>query len=160
MRYVIREKFFHITEDSTITDDAGRAVFQVNGKLFSIHYRLSIRDLNGNEVAAINRRLIALTPTYEITRGDQELAEVRKKIFSPFIDRYTVDVPGPDDLEVTGSLFEHEYTMRRGGQVLATVSKQWMTLTETYGIDIALGQDDVLILATVLALDLAEDREH
>ncbi len=160
MRYVIREKFFHITEDSTITDDAGRAVFQVNGKLFSIHDRLSIRDLNGNEVAAVNRRLIALTPTYEITRGDQELAEVRKKIFSPFIDRYTVDVPGPDDLEVTGSLFEHEYTMRRGGQVVATVSKQWMTLTETYGIDIAPGQDDVLILATVLALDLAEDREH
>ncbi len=160
MRYVIREKFFHITEDSTITDDAGRAVFQVNGKLFSIHDRLSIRDLTGNEVAAVNRRLIALTPTYEITRGDQELAEVRKKIFSPFIDRYTVDVPGPDDLEITGSLFEHEYTMRRGGQVVATVSKQWMTLTETYGIDIAPGQDDVLILATVLALDLAEDREH
>jgi len=40
------------------------------------------------------------------------------------------------------------------------VSKQWFSMTETYGVDIASGQDDLLILACVLALDLAEDRER
>ena len=48
----------------------------------------------------------------------------------------------------------------RAGQVVAVVSKQWFSLTETYGVDIAPGQDDPFILACVLALDLAEDREH
>jgi uncharacterized protein YxjI len=159
MRYVIREKFFHLGEDSVITDDAGTPRFQVDGKLFSLHDRLLMRDMAGNEVAEIHRKLLALTPTYEIERKGVEV-EMRKQLFSPFIDRYTIDVPGPDDLAVEGSLFEHEYTFRRGGQVVATVSKQWISLTATYGVEVASGEDDVLILACVLALDLAEDREH
>jgi uncharacterized protein YxjI len=61
---------------------------------------------------------------------------------------------------MTGSLFEQEYTISRAGQAVAIVSKQGFSLTETYGVDIAPGQDDPLILACVLALDLAEDKEH
>ena len=61
---------------------------------------------------------------------------------------------------MTGSLFEHEYTIARDGHVVATVSKRWLSLTETYGVDVAPGEDDLLILASVLALDLAEDRER
>ena len=75
-------------------------------------------------------------------------------------DRFTIDLPGPEDLHMTGSLFEHEYTIARDGQVVATVSKAWLSLTDTHGVDIAPGEDDVLILASVLALDLAEDRER
>lgn len=160
MRYVIKEKFFHIGEDSQITDASGTVAFQVDGKIFSLHNQLTIRDPAGNEVATVHRKLLALTPTYEISRAGQQDTEIRKQMFTFFGDRYTVDVPGPDDLEVKGSLFEHEYTMTRGGQVVATVSKQWMSLTATYGIETAPGQDDVLILATVLALDLAEDQEQ
>jgi uncharacterized protein YxjI len=160
MRYIIREKLFHLGEDSAITDESGQPVFQVDGKIFSLHNTLVVRDLTGNEVARVERELIALTPTYQITVHGQEIAEVRKKLFSPLIDRYTVDIPGPDDLAVAGSLFEHEYTFRRGETVIATVSKAWMSLTATYGVDVAPGENDLLILTTVLALDLAEDQEH
>jgi len=162
MRYIIREKMFRLGEDSEITDEAGRVVLRVDGKVLSLHHTLVIRDSAGNEVAQVRKRLIALRPTYEISRAGQEVAEVRKKLFSPFIDRFTIDVPGPDDLEMKGSFFEHEFTISRQGQVVATVSKQWISLTATYGVDIAPGEDDVLLLASVLALDLAEDaeREH
>jgi uncharacterized protein YxjI len=160
MRYIIREKLFHLGEDSAITDESGQPVFQVDGKIFSLHNTLVVRDLTGNEVARVERQLIALTPTYQITVHGQEIAEVRKKLFSPLIDRYTVDIPGPDDLAVEGSLFEHEYTFRRGDATIATVSKAWMSLTATYGVDVAPGENDLLILTTVLALDLAEDQEH
>ena len=160
MRYMIREKFFHLGEDSTIMNEAGQPIFEVDGKVLSLHDRLIVRDLAGTEVVNVHRRLMTLRPTYEITRGGETLATVRKHFFSPFVDRFTVDIPGPDDLEMDGSLFEHEYTISRAGQVVAVVSKQWFSLTETYGVDIAPGQDDPLILACVLALDLAEDREH
>ena len=160
MRYLIREKFFRLGEDSTILNEAGQPILEVDGKVLSLHNRLIIRDRNGHEVASVHRRLLALRPTYEITRGGQELAEVRKHLISPFVDRFTVDLPGPDDLHITGSLFEHEYTITRAGQVVATVSKHWLTLRDTYGVEIAPGQDDVLILACVLALDLAQDRER
>jgi uncharacterized protein YxjI len=160
MRYVIREKIFHLGEDSVIMNESGQPILEVDGKVLSLHNRLIVRDMAGNELLQVQRRLLALRPTYEITRGGQELAEVRKKLISPFVDRFTVDIPGPDDLHISGSLFEHEYTFTLGGMVVATVSKRWLSLSETYGVDIAPGQDDVLILACVLALDLAEDRER
>src|SRR5690349_15076902 len=72
MRYAIREKFIHLGEDSDITDESGNAVFHVDGKVFTIHDRLVVRDMRGEEVANIHRRLIALRPTYEIERQGQE----------------------------------------------------------------------------------------
>jgi uncharacterized protein YxjI len=158
VRYVIRERFFRLGEDSDITDEQGRPVLNVDGRVLTLHDTLIVRDLQGTEVARVQRQLIALRPTYHITRQGQELAEVRKKLISPFVDRYTIDIPGPDDLNVTGSLLEHEYTIERGNRVVATVSKRWISLTETYGVEIAPGEDDLVILASVLAIDLAEDR--
>jgi uncharacterized protein YxjI len=160
VRYQIREKFFRLTEDSTITDDAGQPVFQVEGKLFSLHNTLVMRDMAGREVATIRKHLISLRPTYEITRGSTDLATVRKKLIAFLGDRFTVDIPGPHDLEVKGNLLEHDYTITQDGQVVATVSKHWISLTDSYGVDIAPGQDVALILASVLVLDLVEDAEH
>jgi uncharacterized protein YxjI len=108
MRYMIGEKFFRLGEDSTIMNETGQPVFEVDGKILSLHDRLIVRDLAGNEVVNVHRRLLTLTPTYEITRGADTLATFRKHFFSPFVDRFTVDIPGPDDLEMSGSLFEHE----------------------------------------------------
>jgi uncharacterized protein YxjI len=160
VRYIIRERFFRLGEDSDITDEQGRPVLHVDGKVLTLHDTLIVRDLQGTEVARVQRQLIALRPTYDITRQGQELAEVRKKLISPFVDRYTIDIPGPDDLHVTGSLFEHEYKIERDNRVVATVSKRWISFTETYGVEIAPGEDDLVILTAVLAIDLAEDRER
>jgi uncharacterized protein YxjI len=158
--YLIRERLFRLGEDSDITDDAGQPVLRVDGKVLSLHDRLVLRDPEGKEVGQVQRKLVALRPTYRITVGGQEAAEVRKHLFTPFGDRFTIDVPGPDDLEMKGNLFDHEYTIQRGGEAVATVSKRWFTLRDTYAVDVAPGQDDLLILASVLALDLAEDRER
>jgi len=160
MRYVIREKFFRLGEDSTITDEFGRPVIEVDGKVFTLHHTLIMRDLNGNELARVRKQLVALGQTYHVTRDGQEIAAIRKKIISPFVDRFRVDIPGSEELRVTGSLFEHNYTITWGNQVVATVSKAWISLTDTYGVDIVPGMDDVLILATVLALDLTADEER
>ena len=160
MRYIIKERFFRLGEDSDILDESGRPVYRVDGKVFTLRDRLVVNDLSGREVASVHRKLLAFRPTYEIGVGGREVAEVRKHFFTPFRDKFTIDVPGPDDLEMTGSLLDHDFTIRRGGQVVATVSKAWLTLRDTYGVEIAPGEDDLLILASVLAVDLAEDRER
>jgi uncharacterized protein YxjI len=158
--YLIRERFFRLGEDSEITDEQGRAAFEVDGKVLSLRDRLIIRDPEGREVAQVHRKLAALRPTYKVTIGGEDAAEVRKRLFTPFGDRFTIDVPGPDDLEMAGDLFDHEFSIRRGDQVVATVSKRWFSMRDTYAVDVAAGQDDLLILASVLALDLAEDQER
>ena len=159
MRYIIREKLLTFGQDSIIKDEKGRPVFDVDGKALSLLNTLDIRDMEKNKVATIKQKLPSITPTYEIRLEGQESAEISKKLISPFIDRFTVDIPGPDDLHIKESLLSgHEYTISTKDQVVATVSKGWFKEPESYGVDIAPGQDDVLILSCVLVLDLIENR--
>ena len=158
--YVIKEKFLGLGDDFEITDDDGRAVYRVDGKVFTLRGRLVLEQPGVGEVATVERHLVALRPTYAITIGGEKAADVRKHFFTPFRDKFTIDIPGPDDLEVTGNLLDHEYRIERGGETVATASKRWFTLRDTYGVDIAEGEDHLLILASVLALDLAVAREE
>jgi uncharacterized protein YxjI len=158
--YLIREHIFRLGEHADITDESGRTVLRVDGKVLSLHNRLVIRDAGGGEVAQVHRRLAALRPTYQISVGGEKVAEVRKHFLTPFGDRFTIDIPGPDDLEMEGNLLDHEFTIAQAGQTIATVSKRWFSLHDTYAVDIAQGQDHLLILASVLALDLAEEQER
>jgi uncharacterized protein YxjI len=160
MRYLMRQKIFALGDDFTIKDETGRDVYFVDGKALSFGDQLSFRDMQGNELAFIKQKLFAWGKTYELYRGGTVAAVVKKELFTFFSCRFTVDVPGPDDLELQGNLLDHEFTIRRGDQTVATVSKRWLALRDTYAVEIAEGEDHLLLLACVLALDLAEDRER
>ena len=147
-------------EDSDITDEAGQPVLHVDGKVMSLHNRLVLQDPSGREAGQVHRKLAALRPAYEITIGGKDVAEVRKHLFTPFGDRFTIDVRGAGDLEINGDLLSHEFTIERDGQTVAAISRRWLTVTTSYTVNVAPGEDDVLILASVLALDLAIDAEH
>jgi len=158
--YVIREKMFRLAEDSDITNETGEPVLRVEGKIMSPHKRLILRDPAGREVAQVHRKLAALRPTYEITIDGKNVAEVRQHLFTPFRERLTIDVPGAGDMEISGDLFSHEFTIQQDGHTAATISKRWLSLTASYAVDIAPGENDLLILASVLALDLALDMQR
>ena len=49
----------------------------------------------------------------------------------------------------------HEYTFRRGLDVIGTVSKRWFSWSDTFGVDIAPGEDDILLLAATVVIDMA-----
>lgn len=156
--YVIRERIFDIGDDFDILDGSGRLVYHVDGKVFTLRDRLVIEDPSGREVASVHRKRLAMRLTYTIRIGDEKAAEVRKKLFTPFRDKYTIDIPGPHDLEMRGNLLDHEYTVERDGREVATVSKRWLTVRDTYAVEIVAGEEDLLILCGVLALDLAQSR--
>jgi uncharacterized protein YxjI len=110
--------------------------------------------MSGSELAFIRQKLFSWGPTYEVYRGGLLHAVVKKELFTFFNCRFTVDVPGPDDVEAAGDFMHHEYAFTRHGKSVATVSKQWFTLVDTYGVDIPDGEDDVLILASTVVIDL------
>ncbi|MDP1821656.1 MAG: LURP-one-related family protein [Archangium sp.] len=155
MRYLLKQKLFSFGDDFTIKDDAGNAVFQVDGRAFTLlREKLAFEDLQGKELAFIRERLIALTPSYEILRDGECVAVVKKDLINLFRCGFTVDVPGPDDLEAQGSLLDHEYTFTRGSRTVATVSKRWFSFTDTYGVEVEAGEDPVLILASTVIIDM------
>ena len=155
MRYVMRQKLFSWGDDFTIKDETGEDVFLVDGKAFSLGDQLSFQDLQGQELCFIRQKLLALGKTYEIYRGGELAAVVKKDLFSFFHCTFTVDVPSPEDLVAQGNLLDHEYTYVRGGEVVATVSKQWFSFADTYGVEIDEGEDEILLLASTVVIDMA-----
>ena len=150
----MRERILSWGNDFTIKDADGRDVYYIDGKVFSFGDKLSFRDMVGNELVLIDQKLMSLGAQYEILRGTATVAVVKKHLFTPFRARFTVDVPGPDDLEANGDFLDHEYAFERDGREVARVSKKWFSVTDTYAVDIDAGEDDVLILASAVVIDL------
>ena len=151
----MKQKLFAIGDDFIIRDKAGNDAFFVDGKVFTLGHQLSFQDMQRRELVYIRQRLLALGPTYELYRGGELVAVVKKEIFTFFHCTFSVDVPGPDDLVAEGDFTDHEYVITRGAHPVATVSKQWFALTDTYGVDIADGEDAVLLLASTVVVDMA-----
>lgn len=150
----MKQKLFCWGDDFTIKNEAGDDVFFVDGKVFSIGDKLSFQDMQKNELAFIRQKVLSWGPTYEITRNGELAAVVKKHLFTFLRCRFTVDVPGPDDLEAQGSFLDMEYTFTRANQVVAEVSKRWFSFADTYGVEIREEQDDVLILASTVVIDM------
>jgi uncharacterized protein YxjI len=157
----MRQKLLSFGDDFTIKNERGDDVFYVDGRLISIGDKLSFEDLQGNELARIRQRLLTIGKTYEIERSGHTTV-IHKHLFTLFTCKFSIDVPGPNDLEAKGNLLDHEYQIRDArGQVVAEVSKRWFRFTDTYGVDIVPGNDDVTILAAAVVIDLCchEDKD-
>ena len=78
----------------------------------------------------------------------------RGSIITPLRDRWTVKIKRGPDLDVQGNILDHEYRIGEGRQKVGEVSKKWFRVRDTYGVEIAEGQDDAVILAVTVAIDM------
>ena len=76
-----------------------------------------------------------------------------KKALVGIRDRYSIDVEGGGDLSAKGNIVDHGYEMERDGDKVAEVSKRWLRVRDAYGIEVAPGEDDALILALTVCID-------
>lgn len=159
MRYVLSQKFWSWGDDFTIKNEAGQDVYFVDGQAFSWGDKLSFQDLSGNELVFIRQKLLSWGPTYEILQGNDLVAVVKKELFTLFNCRFTVDVAGPNDWEARGDFLDHEYVFTRHDQGIARVSKQWFRWTDTYGIEVREGENEVLLLASAVVIDMVCHQE-
>jgi uncharacterized protein YxjI len=160
MRYLMKQKLLSWGNDFTIRDSDGNDAFFVDGKAFSLRDQLSFQDMQGNELCMIQKKLLSWGPTYEIYHQGELAAVVKESIFTLFGHRFTIDVPGPDDIQAAGNFTNHQYSFTRAGQEIAQVSEQWFTIADTYGVDIASDQDDVLILAATVVIEHCAEQSH
>lgn len=152
-RYKMRQHLLSIGEDFTIEDESGRAAFKVDGKVMRIRETFEITDMEGREVVTIREKKIAIRDSMKLLRGGETVATVKKALISPLRDKFIVDVEGGEEMVARGDLLDHEYEIEQGGSTVARVSKKWFTVRDTYGIDIAPGHDDGLVLGIVVAID-------
>ena len=154
-RYKIRQKMFSIGDDFWIENQEGQRVFKVDGKALRLRKTLIFEDMNGNKLGQIQERWLPIRETMAIDGPDgEQIAVVKKALIAPLRDRWSVNVKNGPDLDVQGNILDHEYAIKQGWNKIAEVSKKWLSLTDTYGVEIDPGQNDVLILAVAIAIDM------
>lgn len=150
-RYRMRQNIVSIGDDYWIENERGEKVYKIDGKALRVRETLIFEDRDRRELAKIQQRMLRVKDSMEIEDGSgNRVAMVKKALITPVRERWSVDIPGAKDLEVQGNILDHEY---RIGHV-AEVSKKWFRVADTYGIEIAPGQNDVLIIAVTAAIDM------
>jgi uncharacterized protein YxjI len=152
-KYRMREKMFAIGDDFWIEDEEGERAFKVDGKALRIRDTLVLEDPTGAEVFSVQEKKLHIRDTMDIERDGETVARVKKALITPLRERFSVDVEGGEDMEAKGNIVDHEYKIERSGNQVAEVSKRWFRVRDTYGIEIAPGQDDALILAVAVCID-------
>ncbi len=153
-RYRMREKLISIGDDFWIEDANGEKVFKVDGKALRVRKTLKFKDRHGNTLCQIQERMMRVKDTMEVEDANgKRLALVQKAIISPVRDRFSVQIADGPDLDVKGNILDHEYTINEGRKKVAEVSKKWFRVRDTYGVEIAPGQNDIVILAVTVCID-------
>ena len=153
-RYQMRQRMLSIGDDYIIENDRGEHVFKLDGKALRVRKTILFEDMDGRELCKIQERMMRLRDSMEIEGPDgRRMAMVHKAMITPLRERWVVDVEDGPDLRAQGNFVDHEYTIERDGDKVAEVSKRWFRVRDTYGVEVAPGENDVLILATTAVID-------
>ena len=156
LQFRMREKLLAIGDDYWIEDGDGNRAFKVNGKAFRLRDTWILEDLEGREVARIQEKKLSVRDKIKIDLGGNE-ATVKKALVG-IRDRFHIEMDHGPDLKAHGNVVDHEYEIDRDGRTVATVSKRWFRVRDTYGVEIAPGEDDALILAIAVCVDAMSHR--
>ena len=151
VRYQLREKLISVGDDYWIEDGAGQRAFKVDGKALRVRDTWVLKDPSGHEVAKIKEHKLSVRDTIKIDLDSGD-ATVKKALVG-IRDRFHVDVDKGDDLKIHGNVVDHEYEIERDRTTIATVSKRWFRVRDTYGVEVADPADAPLVLAVTVAID-------
>jgi uncharacterized protein YxjI len=157
-RLKVRERLFAFGDDFWIENGRGQRAYLVDGKALRIRDTLLFKDMQGQERYKLQEKMVRVRDTMTLYNADgSEAATIRKALITPLRDRYAVDRAGQPGLETQGNILHHEYTIEENHRPVATISKKWFRIRDTYGIEVAPGTiDPLLAVAMTVAIDMMQ----
>jgi uncharacterized protein YxjI len=161
MRFLVRERLLAVGDDYWIEDADGRKVFLVDGKAMRVRDTFELKDAQGRILVEIRQKLLTLRDTMLIERDGEQLASVRRKRLSLLRNHYRVTLVDGTELEVSGKILDREFAIDYDGELLAQISRRWLTVRDTYGIDVVREDADAaLLIAVSVCVIVLADKEH
>lgn len=155
--YRMQQKLISLSDDYWIENVQGQRVFFVDSKTFFLREHLGFKDMQGNELLAIQEKVMHIKDIYSIFRSGNKFASIKKVLITPHLQRFEVHVAGAENMEVEGNIREYEYGILEGQKCVAEVSKKWFQETAIYGVYIHLAANHILILAITVIVDMMLD---
>ena len=149
MKLYLKQKVFSWRARFFIKDEDGNDCYNVEGEIFSLGRKLHVKDANGEQVATIHQKVIALMPRFFVEIDGREVCEIVKemKLFKP---SYRVEgLPW----HVDGDFMGHEFSLHSPDGQIMTLTKKWFSWGDSYELNITDPKDAVLCLCVTLALE-------
>ncbi|MFF5969122.1 LURP-one-related/scramblase family protein [Streptomyces collinus] len=158
MRFLVYDRLLGFGDDYWIEDDHGGKVFLVDGKALRLRDTWELKDTQGRVLVDIHQKMLALRDTMVLQRSGEPLATIRRKRLSLLRNHYRVSLADGNELDVSGKILEREFAVEYDGELLAVISRRWLTLRDTYGVDVVREDADpaLLIAVAVCVIHLAE----
>ncbi|MCT7352731.1 LURP-one-related family protein [Streptomyces sp. 15-116A] len=158
MRFLVRDRLLGIGEDYWIEDDHGNKVYLVDGKAMRLRDTFELKDAQGRVLIDIHQKMLALRDTMVIERDGEPLAQIRRKRLSLLRNHYRVSLVDGTELDVSGKILDREFAVEYDGELLAVISRRWLSIRDTYGVDVVRDDADpaLLIAVAVCVVHLAE----
>jgi uncharacterized protein YxjI len=151
MKIYVKQKFFSLKDRFTIFDDNQEDMYIVEGEWFSLKRKLTIFNPSLEPLAHLSQQLFKLTSHVDVSIINHSNFTIAKR-FTLINQKYNIE---GDTWHVSGDFFGHEYQILDGDQVVATISKAWLTLSDFYEVNILDMSDALKVLSVVLAIDIA-----
>ena len=157
--FVLNQKLISMTGDLWIDDSNGNHAFEVDGKFLAVRRSLLLKDTSGQELYGINKSLAHVHKTFEVKQGDKVVMTIQKALMSFMGEHFTITAADGGQMKVTGNWAGREFHVQKDGTDVIYASRQFFSLHDAYGIQVAPGFDAPLALAIVVALEQIEKEE-
>lgn len=162
MRFLVRDRILGIGDDYWIEDEHGSKVFLVDGKAMRLRDTFELKDTQGRVLIDIHQKMLSLRNTMVIERDGEPLARIKRKRLSLLRNHYRVSLVDGTELDVSGKILDREFAVEYDGELLAVISRRWLHVRETYGVDVVRDDADpaLLIAVAVCVIHLAEQERE
>lgn len=151
--YRIRRQVLTVGRSYWVEDAAGARIFKIAGKV-SFARAFSIRDAQGNLAYTVREKLLAVDPTYVISRDNIEAAIVKRTTTSGAPqDKFEIALQSGGMLHASGNLWQDDgVQIVRDGTFLASIRRQQLVLREIFWATVHRSADQALLLAVAMSI--------
>ena len=155
-RYIMRQRMVALGQDFTINNYAGQPCFKIDGKVRLVKESLKFRDMQGNLIYKLDEKVLRIRESFNILDANGQLvAKVHNAIVDPLRERFTIELANGETMTTTGKVIWAQYDIQRGGRQVAKISKQFSWIgRDQYAVDVVQGENDLLILAITVVIDM------
>ena len=155
-RYIMRQRMVALGQDFTINNYAGQPCFRIDGKVRLVKESLKFRDMQGNLIYKLDEKVLRIRESFNILdANDRVVAKVHNAIVDPLRERFTIELSDGETMTTMGKVIWAQYDISRGGHQVAKISKQFSWIgRDQYVVDVVQGENDLLILAITVVIDM------
>ncbi|MCR4839236.1 MAG: LURP-one-related family protein [Eubacterium sp.] len=138
-----------------IFDQSEATVYHVEGGLTGLGFSV---QRNGEEVLKINKKMVAVMPSYTIVKDKVEIGKLKKKM--KFTAPEVTGTINGQELTIRGDLLGYDFDIQVGGTTIGHIDKDMAHWTDCFRIQILDSSQRDLMVAMAIICDNVVDQDN